>query len=396
MKICDVTQFYSEVGGGVKRYLQEKRRYIERETQDEHVLVIPGEKTAVVREGRLTTCTVASPKIDRTSRYRLLFNLKGAEEMIEREKPDIIESGDPYHLGWRAIDIGDRLEIPVLGFYHSHFPEAYLRTVLKYCGPWLRDAGLAYAQDYIYRLYNRFDLSLVPSQFLVDLLASWGVTNAKRVRLGVDTSIFNSEVDAGDVRKRLNIPNDRFLLLYIGRLAGEKNSRTLMEAFRLLYKRHPKKFSFLVIGDGGLRSVVAEARNDTESMRWIPYCNDADELARCYRAADLFVHPGVCETFGLVTMESQACACPVVGIRGSYMDANIFAGLEHWAPSNTPAALAGAIESYLDLDCRAMGQKASQVVLKDYTWSRVLGEMRSLYELAIENKKREIRGGGMW
>jgi len=396
MKICDVTQFYSEVGGGVKRYLQEKRRYIAQETEDEHVLVVPGAKTEVIREGRLTTCTVASPKIDRTSRYRLLFNLKGAEEMIEREQPDIIESGDPYHLGWRAIDIGDRMEIPVVGFYHSHFPEAYLRTILKYCGPWLRDAGLAYAQDYIYRLYNRFDLSLVPSKFLVDLLASWGVANARRVRLGVDTSVFNPGVQAGDVRKRLNIPDDRFLLLYIGRLAGEKNTRTLVEAFRILYKRHPKKFCFLVIGDGGLRGLLAEARHDMESMRWIPYCNDARELARCYQAANLFVHPGVCETFGLVTMEAQASACPVVGIRGSYMDANIFAGLEHWAPSNTPQALAAAIENYLELDCRGLGLKASEVVLRDYTWSRVLGEMRGLYQQAIDQKNRDVRSGGMW
>jgi len=38
-----------------------------------------------------------------------------------------------------------------------------------------------------------------------------------------------------------------------------------------------------------------------------------------YRAADLFVHPGVQETFGLAALECQACGTPVVGIRGSYM-----------------------------------------------------------------------------
>src|SRR4051812_28083109 len=149
MKICDVTQFYSEVSGGVKRYVEQKRRYIEHCTTDEHLLVIPGARDEVRREGRLTTYTIASPQVNKTSRYRILLRLSEVDRILHLERPDIIESGDPYHLGWRAINIGDELEVPVVGFYHSHFPEAYLRTVLKYCGSWIRDAVMAYAQDYI-------------------------------------------------------------------------------------------------------------------------------------------------------------------------------------------------------------------------------------------------------
>ena len=59
-------------------------------------------------------------------------------------------------------------------------------------------------------------------------------------------------------------------------------------------------------------------------MTWRQYCTDSEELARLYRAADLLVHPGVQETFGLTALESQACGTPVVGIRGSYMDRIIF------------------------------------------------------------------------
>ena len=56
------------------------------------------------------------------------------------------------------------------------------------------------------------------------------------------------------------------------------------------------------------------------NVTWMRYCTDSFDLARYYRAADLFVHPGTQETFGLVALESQACGTPVVGIRGSYMD----------------------------------------------------------------------------
>ncbi|NJK92918.1 MAG: glycosyltransferase family 1 protein [Blastochloris sp.] len=222
MKICDATQFYSEVGGGVRRYLTEKRQYILDHTEDEHVLIVPGARTEVRREGRLTTCTVASPRINASSRYRILFNVHAAKEMVFQEKPDVIESGDPYHLGWAMLDAAQQLHIPIAGFYHSHFPEAYLRTVLKYCGPWLRDAVLAYAEDYIVRLYGDLDVTLVPSEFLAKVLAGWGLHNTAAVHLGVNTEVYFPKERNPEIRRQLGISEERPLLLYVGRLAGEK------------------------------------------------------------------------------------------------------------------------------------------------------------------------------
>jgi alpha-1,6-mannosyltransferase len=367
MKICDATQFYSEVSGGVRRYLTEKRNYILRHTDHEHVLVIPGDRTETIREGRLTTCKIASPRINRTSRYRLLFNLAQAGRMVAAERPDLIESGDPYHLGWRMIRAGAEMNIPVVGFYHSHFPEAYLRTVLKYCGPWLCEVGMAYAQDYIRR--------------------DWGVSRTAAAPLGVDTEIFRPGAADGGVRAGLGIDGDALLLLYVGRLAGEKNTKTLLEAFRLLANGGPVKFEFLIIGDGALRPAVLAAQRELPQLKWLPYCANGAELARYYRAADLFVHPGVCETFGLVTLESQACGCPVAGIRGSYMDANIFAGLEHWADENTPAALAAAIRRYAGLDRKALGAAAARRVLGEYSWARSFERIFAVYEQEIRRKR---------
>src|SRR5262249_52380223 len=149
-----------------------------------------GAKTETIREGRLTTCTIASPPINRTSRYRILLNLDQAATFVRQEKPDVIESGDPYHLAWQTLEVAEELNIPVCGFYHSHFPEAYLRTALKYLGPLIKNIGMAYAENYIVRLYNHFDQTLVPSEFLVDLLQSWGVNNAIHFHLGINTDIF--------------------------------------------------------------------------------------------------------------------------------------------------------------------------------------------------------------
>src|SRR6185437_15810029 len=145
-------------------------------------------------------------------------------------------------------------------------------------------------------------------------------------------------------RHGFTIRPEQKLLLYVGRLAKEKNTRTLFSAFELLAGRRPGDFHLLVIGDGPERDQLDELRSRTSNVSWIQYCNDSAELARYYRAADLFVHPGVQETFGLVSLESQACGTPVVGIRGSSMDRIIFHEQETWARENSPEALADAIE----------------------------------------------------
>ncbi|MDZ4787816.1 MAG: glycosyltransferase [Blastochloris sp.] len=396
MKICDATQFYSEVGGGVRRYLTEKRNYIRDFTQDEHVLVVPGAKTEVICEGRLTTCTVASPRINSSSRYRILFNVQQAKQMVFDEKPDIIESGDPYQLGWAMLDAAQQLHIPIAGFYHSHFPEAYLRTVLKYCGPWLRDVVMAYAEDYICRLYDRLDLTLVPSEFLAKVLEGWGVRNTASVHLGVNTNVYFPKARNPEIRRSLGISENARLLLYVGRLAGEKNTATLLESIQWLYKHGPRDIEVLIIGDGAQRPTLLRYQESNSRLHWIPYCSDPFLLADYYRAADLFVHPGVCETFGLVALESQACACPVLGIRGSYMDANIFSGLEHWARKNNPEILGKAILHFLDLDLKKMGSQASLEVCERYAWPKVFERIWGLYSLAIERKRESLLHGALY
>jgi alpha-1,6-mannosyltransferase len=373
LKICDLTQFYSPLSGGVKRYVHEKIKYLQtRSPDDEHVLVIPGERTELVTGERSRIYSIRSPLVSRAARYRALINLGALGRILERERPDIIESSDPYQVGWKAVSAGRALKIPVVGFYHSHFPEAYLRGPAKF----LRGA----AQTYVRELYNRFEATLVPSQPLAEVLTNWGVLNTRVVNLGVNTENFSPEPnDAVATRTSLGIGLERKLLLYVGRLAQEKNTETLFAAFALLAKRRPHEIELLIIGDGPQRAHLRQLQEQTGNVKWIPYCTDSLELARYYRAADLFVHPGVQETFGLVALESQACGTPVAGIRGSYLDRIIFHDQESWAPEDTPEALAKAIEQLCGKDLKGMGATASKVAAERYSWPRVFDGLRCIY-----------------
>ncbi len=342
MKICDLTQFYSPVSGGVKRYLHEKIDYIQRHApRDEHVLVVPGAKTKSKTNGCSRVYTIRSPLVSRTAQYRALLNLRAVEEILERERPDVIESGDPYQLGWRALKVGRALGVPVVGFYHSHFPEAYVRKSARLLGKTATRRVMKLSRAYVRKLYNQHAATLVASERLACVLRDWGVHNVRVLSLGVNTEIFRPDGSGTEaIRQSFGVNSDQTLLLYVGRLAKEKNTVTLLRAFRILQRRRPDEFHLLVIGDGPDRVHLRNTQLRNGNLSWIRYCADPSELAGFYRAADLFVHPGVQETFGLAAVESQACGTPVVGIRGSYMDNSICHDQESWAVENSPDALA--------------------------------------------------------
>ena len=243
------------------------------------------------------------------------------------------------------------------------------------------------SRRYIRSLYNRFERTIVPSPALGALLGEWGVRNVALSDLGVDANIFQPTAAPGeDVRGEFNIPRDRTLLLYVGRLAQEKNTHTLFDAFQLL---PADRFHLLVVGDGLQRSELSTLNSQLPtSVTHIPYCADATKLAALYRAADLFVHPGVQETFGLVTLEAQSCGTPVAGIRGSYMDRIVRSGQTRWARENTTAALARAIEEMSGEKARGNSNRLHAEIAAQFSWDGVFARLFDLYREVIHNYRR--------
>ena len=353
------------------------------------MLIIPGPKNEETTNGRSRIYSIRSPLVSRSSRYRALLNLRAIEEILQRERPDLIESSDPYQIAWKAIASGRALRVPVVGFYRSHFPEAYLRGRTKFLGKRGTQRAMKLTRAYVHRLYNRFQATLVPSERLADLLSEWGVRNVRPVRLGVNTGVFKpAPDDAAATRHSLGVSRGQTLLLYAGRLAGEKNTQTLFRAFELLGQPDQNKFHLLVIGDGPQRSKVQKLQRRVGNVSWISYCADSVDLARYYRAADLFVHPGVQETFGLVALESQACGTPVVGIRGSYMDRIICHDQKSWAQQDSPEALADAIEDFSAKKLSALGKAAAGAAETLYSWPRVFEELFCIYREVRANYRR--------
>ena len=387
MTVCDITQFWSPVSGGVRRYVAEKIRHLrDRVPGGRHLLIIPGERDDVSGDETARVYTIASPAISRITGYRVLLRVGEIARILDTERPDIVECGDPYQVGWSTVRACERLGIPAVAFYHSHFTESEIRPLEKWFGSRVTELLIAFTARYARRLYNSYSRTLVPSPLLAQVLTAWGVLNTRAVDLGVDLDRFRPSTTGKELpRRKLGLPVNQRVLLSVGRLAAEKNTRTLCEAFRILASQNPGEYHLLITGEGMQRKLVEELRNDTGAVTWSPFLSDADDLLAFYHTADLFVHPGVKETFGLVTLEAQACGLPVVGIRGTAMDRIVCHDQSFWAPLNTPEALACAVARAFEYDLPTMGAAAHQQVANRFAWPEVLARLFDLYREVIQD-----------
>src|SRR5438270_13662507 len=135
---CDVTQSWSEVGGGVRTYRLHKRRHILESTPHSHLLVVPGAQDEVLEEERAVTVTIASPHVPASPHYRLMLRNGAVRRVLERFRPDLIECQDAYNLPWAAVAHRRRYrETALIAAYMTDFPTVYVERPLArfFTGP---------------------------------------------------------------------------------------------------------------------------------------------------------------------------------------------------------------------------------------------------------------------
>ncbi|MCX6935796.1 MAG: glycosyltransferase [Verrucomicrobia bacterium] len=381
MKICDLTQMYSPRGGGVRSYLLAKREFIRNHTSHEHLLIVPGERTEQVEAGRTQIWTVKGPMVNATSRYRWMMDLPALLRILYQEQPTIVEAGDPYHAAMVARNWANRRGSHFYMFYHSHFPDAILRTVLKFAGTWARAVTEQLAGDYLRNLALPGKGVFVASHHLVRVLRGWAVPRLIHLPLGVNTAIFRPVSDRArvEIRKKLGLPEDQPVVLYVGRFSPDKDTALLLRTWKKIEKLHPSKWVGVMVGDGQMKEVVERYIRNHPRVRRIPYIKHPEDLAEWYQAADLLIHPGRWETFGLVLLEAQACGLPAVAFRGGAMEEQA-ADLTDWPVEIGSTALAEAVVRRLASLSQASRDKAARYVLAHFSWEKTFARQMKIYE----------------
>lgn len=343
MKICDITQFYSPLSGGVKRYLNNKISFIREHNMGEHITLVPGPENSVSEDGGLKHYFIKSPPLPFSGSYRILLNKKRIDQIIMDEKPDLIEIGDAYQLARMAVSLAKKHKIPAVAFYHSDYPRALGNTVHRFAGGWAAKPLEALLKVYTANLFNKMDSTLVASRQNMDILKACGVRSLDHVPIGIDTDVFSPRADAAVLRKENGVPEGACLLLYAGRISPDKNIKALVSMMSEFIALDKNNYYLWVVGGGRSLKWMKKKTAKMDNVRLIEYCNNSDELACYYSAADLFIHPGMKETFGLTLLEAQSSGTPAVSVSRGLPEENNFGGEEFIAASGSGRDIAQTV-----------------------------------------------------
>lgn len=230
--------------------------------------------------------------------------------LLESLQPDIVHTHTPFTAGILGDRLAKRLGIPLFTTYHT--------LLTEYCHylPLPQDALKSAAVRASRWFCNRCDGVVAPSRNIKLLLEGYGVQRPIRViPTGVELPCLE-QYDRAAVRDSLGIPRDAVVLLYVGRVAKEKNLPFLFEVYRRVFDAHPGAWALIVGGGPEMESLKALARSRGIAERTVfTGMVPKAETTRLYAGADIFTFASVTETQGLVVAEALASALPVVAVR---------------------------------------------------------------------------------
>ena len=218
------------------------------------------------------------------------------------QRPDIVHIATEGPLGWSALQAARKLKLPISTDFRTNF-HAYSH---HYGVGWLRGAILAYMKKF----HNTAQATMVPTAQLQGELAASGFKRLSVVPRGIDTHLFSPVHRSAALRKSWGALDDARVLLYVGRLAAEKNLGLVIQSYRSLKLQHPD-IKLVLVGDGPMRAELEQRHADIVFAGF----RTGEDLAQHYASADIFAFASKTETFGNVTIEAMASGLAVVAFR---------------------------------------------------------------------------------
>lgn len=358
-RLVDTTMLFAPRSGGVKRYLLAKEAWLaENRPGVDHTLVVPGARHHIGPDGIVR---IRSPKLPFGDGYRWPNSARKWGAWVAALNPSIIEAGDPYSAGQGALEAGQRVGAPVVGFCHSD-PAA---LAALHFGEWAKKP----VEKRWAKVFSQFDRVVSPSRFIARRLEEAGIDNIVIRPLGVEVDTFHPDQRDRDwLLKRTGLPKDARLLCFAGRPAKEKNVDVLIDAVQKL----GDPYYLILVGAG--QGMPAEDR-----VIALDYETDPKAVARIVASADAFVHANDKEPFGLIVLEAMACGRPVVGVNSGGVAETVDNLVGQLAERANADDYAAAIEALFERDIEALGAAARIKTVEQFAWPRVFEELGMLY-----------------
>lgn len=246
-------------------------------------------------------------------------------------RPDLVHVATEFAMGLAGLRLAREFEVPVIASAHTD----YERYASRYHLEWLMPAGWQYLRWF----YGQATRVLCPSRSYERHLHLRGVRHTAIWSRGVDRQLFAPARRDEAVRAEFGVGPDQPMVLYVGRLAAEKNLDLLLEAWRQLGPREDGA-RLVLVGTGPLEGEL-RARMDAGVV--VAGVRTGPALAACYASADLFAFPSSTETFGNVLLEAMSSGLASLAVRAGGVMEFAEHDVNAWlvAPDSTSALVDG-------------------------------------------------------
>jgi len=309
MKILYISDVYFPRVNGVSTSIETFRRNLRSLGHTVH-LIAPDYSTVSADETdilRVPARQLPFDPEDRLMSYRWVMKQL---EKLRSEHYDIIHIQTPFVAHYLGTKLSRLLGIPCVETYHTFFEEYLYHYVPLVPKKIMRFIAKRFSRHQ----GNSLDGMVVPSNPMLQVLKGYGiVTYAEVIATGIEPASFVAGNRVA-FRERYKIAEERPMLLFVGRVAHEKNIGFLLKVLDRV-RRQISDILLVIAGEGPARESLEREVQELglgENTFFIGYLDRHTELNDCYRAADIFVFSSRTETQGLVLLEAMAQGVPVV------------------------------------------------------------------------------------
>ncbi len=315
-----------------------------------------------------------------------VFPYKSIKKRLYELKPDIIHIHNPYMIGRAALKVARELGVPVLGTNHL-MPENFFMHVAKFSFlyKFLKDFGW----QLIVNFYNKCDFVTSPTQTAVNFLLEHGLkVKNKPLSNGINLSVFKTDNPPEIIIKKYNIP-DKKIILYTGRISGEKSLPVLVNAFKYIrYKGYD--YHLVFAGAGRELPNIKKLVNKLGLTNFVTYIGflEKNEFPSVYTMADVFAIPSTAELQSIVVMEAMASGLPVVAANSGALPELVGENDNGFLfePGNVTEMGDKLIKLLEDKELYEKFSKRSLEKIKKHDFMNIVTEVENLYKNLIEKK----------
>lgn len=309
MKILFISDVYFPRVNGVSTSIETFRRNLHLLGHTVH-LIAPEYGTPAADESGIVRVPARRVPFDPEDRFMSYGWVMRQLDSLRGEHYDLIHVQTPFVAHYLGVRLSYLLDIPCIETYHTFFEE-YLYHYIPLLPKWVTRS---LAKRFSRHQGNSLDGMVIPSRPMQHVLQDYGIeTTMEVIATGIEPGSFVPG-DRSAFREKFSIPQDRPMLLFVGRVAHEKNIDFLIRVVDQV-RRQVEDVLFVIAGEGPARpSLEQEVRKRAmgENVRFIGYLDRHTELNSCYSAADIFIFASRTETQGLVLLEAMAQGVPLV------------------------------------------------------------------------------------